>query len=68
MLQFSNTLLSKLIVHRVGNKSLDEGYKFSDKTIEINPNDDLSKILINYFFKSFVEVTQAELHRRRRRP
>jgi len=62
MLQFSNTLLSKLIVHRVGNKSLDEGYKFSDKTIEINPNDDLSKILINYFFKSFVEVPFYHFH------
>ncbi len=35
MLEFIKINLNKIIVHRVGNKSLDEGYKLSDELIDL---------------------------------
>ena len=56
MIQFSNIKLNKLIIHRVGNKSMEEGYKLSDKIIELNQQDELTTILNNYFLKPFEDV------------
>jgi len=56
MLDFQNISLTKLIIHRVGNKSIDEGYKLSDNTIDLQGNPDLGKILTDYFVMPFVDV------------
>lgn len=56
MLQFDQVKLNKLIIHRVGNKGLDEGYKLSDKTIDLNQQHDLAGILTGYFLKPFEGV------------
>ena len=56
MLEFLKINLHKIIIHRIGNKSLDEGYKLSDKTIDLQHRPDLAKILTDYFLKPFVEV------------
>ena len=56
MLDFSNTSLNKIIIHRVGNKSLDEGYKLSDKTIDLLHQPDLAQILTGFFLKPFEQV------------
>ncbi len=56
MLEFLKINLNKIIVHRVGNKSLDEGYKLSDQPIDLQHQPDLAKVLTDYFLKSFVEV------------
>ncbi len=56
MLQFPKITLNKIIVHRVGNKSMDEGYKFSDKTLDLHQQFDLARILNDYFLKPFENV------------
>lgn len=56
MLEFLKVNLHKIIIHRVGNKSIDEGYKLSDNTIDLQHNPDLAKILTDYFLKPFGEV------------
>jgi hypothetical protein len=56
MLEFHNVDLSKIIIHRVGNKSLDEGYKLSDNVLALKPHDELTGILTGYFLRPFENV------------
>jgi 37-kD nucleoid-associated bacterial protein len=56
MIEFSEVSLNKIIIHRVGNKSLDEGYKFSDNALPLNPQDDLTRLLTGFFLKPFENV------------
>ena len=56
MLQFWNTNLENLIVHQVGNKSLDEGIVLSNSTINLKQSEVLSNVLLNYFLKPFSEL------------
>jgi len=56
MLDFVKVSLNKLIIHRVGNKSVEEGYKLSDNPIDLQHQPDLARILTNYFTKSFEGV------------
>jgi len=56
MLEFLKVNLNKVIIHRVGNKSIDEGYKLSDKVVDLQHQADLGKILTDYFLKPFENV------------
>ena len=59
MLQLANVHFKKLIIHRVGNKSMEMGYKLSDEPIDLDANPDLATILSGYFLTSFAN---APLH------
>ena len=56
MLHFDNAELKKLIIHRVGNKTSDEGYKLSDEVIDMKSDPDLARILTDYFLKPFEQT------------
>src|SRR4051812_26884702 len=56
MIDFDKINLSKVIVHRVGNKTADEGYKFSEKAIDLAHAKDTASILSNFFLKPFENV------------
>lgn len=52
MIDFSNVRLAKTFVHKVGNKSREEGIKFSDN--ELNLGSELMKdLLLKYFLSPF---------------
>lgn len=56
MIDFEKATLNKLIIHRIGNKTADEGYKLSDKAVDLNKQDELSRILTSYFLKPFENI------------
>jgi hypothetical protein len=56
MIEFEKVGLSKIIIHRVGNKTADEGYKLSDNIIDLQKQHDLSRILTGFFLKPFENV------------
>jgi hypothetical protein len=51
MSQPGKTELKKLAVHRIGNKSLEEGFSLSDKTIELVPSEELYLKLMDFFLQ-----------------
>ncbi len=57
MIDFSNTQLDKLIVHRVGNQLRDEKYFVSEHLIDVD--EALNDLLIKYFCKSFIAYTET---------
>ena len=59
MLDFSNGVLEKLIVHSVGNKSNEKPLVLSDNLLAID-NQELIDSLHNYFITPFVDL--AEYH------
>jgi len=52
MINFANTKLEKIAVHKVGNKSKDEDLKLSDSLLNIE-GDFLRDLLLQYFLKPF---------------
>lgn len=62
MLDFSQTQLSKLMVHKVGNKVLEDGVTLSDEPIEIKGNEALVKALNTYFLGNFKEPVFYQFH------
>lgn len=52
MLSFRKTNLEKLIIHRIGNKSLEEGVILSQDVTDLN-NNEVSNLLLKFFLKSF---------------
>jgi hypothetical protein len=52
MLQFDESKLNSLAVHHVGNKTLDEGVRYSQELVNIN-DEHLVKIVYRYFLTSF---------------
>jgi hypothetical protein len=52
MINFSNTNLDKIIVHKVGNKSKDEGLRLSKTQIN-PPGEMLNELLMSFFTKPF---------------
>jgi hypothetical protein len=56
MIDFQKVSLTKIIIHRVGNKSIEEGYKLSDNTIDLQQSPDLADILKGFFLKPFEET------------
>jgi hypothetical protein len=53
MIDFTNAAIHKLIIHKVGNKSLEDGVMLSDTAIDLTGKKDLSQILLTYFTASF---------------
>jgi len=57
MFDFSHLLFDKLVIHRVGAKSLDEGYFASEAEHDLL-DDQLQVVLFDYFFASFKSEDQ----------
>ncbi len=60
MLNLYNAHIDALSIHRVGNKSRNEGYFLSEKPYAYN--DELAPLLREYFLKSFRDKDQNYLH------
>ncbi len=56
ILDFTSAVLKKIIVHRVGNKSRNEGIQFSKDPLELNDKT-LEELVFNYFLTPFQKVT-----------
>ncbi len=52
MINFSNTKIENIIVHKVGNKSRDESVKFSNSTLNLQ-GDMIKELLLKFFLSSF---------------
>jgi hypothetical protein len=52
MLSFENATLTTLALHRVGNKSIEEGIELANQTIPME-KDELKQLLLNYFLTAF---------------
>lgn len=57
MFDFSHLLFDNLIVHQVGNKAMEEGFKFSENTHDLN-DDQLQVVLYDFFFSHFNNLDQ----------
>ena len=55
MLAFQNATLKKLIIHKVGNKLLEDGVTHSQDEIELAGREDLTSVLMTYFLSQFKE-------------
>lgn len=58
----ANTSLSKLIVHKVGNKLLEDGVQLSDELIDLSRQEELSNILNTYFLSQFKDPVYYRFH------
>ena len=58
MLQIWNADISKVIVHKVGNKAQEDGVSLSKELLEVTPGDDLHRILGNFFLKPLENALQ----------
>lgn len=59
MLKYHNIQLQKIAVHKVGNKSLDEGLILTDKLIELE-DETLINLFLKYFLTSFSDTELFE--------
>ena len=57
MINYSEAYINKIIVHRVGNKSHEEGIVVSDELVF--PNEAMREILMDYLLKPFTKVTET---------
>lgn len=62
MLDFAEAKISKLIIHKVGNKILEDGVQLSDETIDIAMQPELSQVLHAYFLSPFKEPVYYNFH------
>ncbi len=62
MFYFQDAELKKLVIHRVGNRSLEQGYKLSESEIDIKELGDLPALLTTYFLKSFENIPTLQFH------
>jgi hypothetical protein len=62
MFQFTNAVLKKLIVHKVGNKLLEDGVTLSNTAIDLSRQKELAPILIRYFLSHFREPVYYHFH------
>ncbi|MGB1311668.1 MAG: nucleoid-associated protein [Leucothrix sp.] len=61
MIDISNTTISKVIVHRIGNKAREEGYQFSPDEAKRTPT--LDSLLIKSYLEPMVDDAQVyQLH------
>jgi hypothetical protein len=61
MIKFHNILLRKIAVHKVGNKSLDEGLILTNSLIELE-DETLTNLFLKYFLTSFSDTELFEFH------
>lgn len=59
MLDFSDSILSQVIVHFVGNKANEEGVKKSNEVLDLSL--DLDETLKRFFFKPFKKNLESYL-------
>lgn len=62
MLAFEAAKLSKLIIHKVGNKLLEDGVTLSTDLVDLSGKQDLEKVLMSYFLSPFKEPVFYNLH------
>lgn len=62
MFDFSQAVLRKVIVHKVGNKLLEEPVILSNAAIDIERNNDLNEILKRYFLSPFKDPVYYSFH------
>jgi hypothetical protein len=62
MVDFGTATLSKLIIHKVGNKLLEDGVTLSGELIDLKGKDDLQKVLNTYFLTPFREPVYHHFH------
>jgi hypothetical protein len=53
MLNFENASLKKLIIHKVGNKTLEDGVVLSSTPIAVEDDENLCQLLMTYFLSPF---------------
>jgi hypothetical protein len=53
MIDSSQVVLEKLVVHHIGSRSEGQPVRFSKSTIQLQDEDLVGKVLINYFFGAF---------------
>jgi hypothetical protein len=54
--------LSKLIIHKVGNKVLEEGVNLSGEPVELKGREDLTNVLTSYFLAPFKDPVFYNFH------
>jgi hypothetical protein len=62
MIDFGKAELSKLIIHKTGNKLMEEGVILSDETIDISRQTALRDVLKSYFLSPFREPVYYQFH------
>lgn len=62
MTDFSRAQLLKLIIHKVGNRLLEESVLLSDELTDLSAQPDLSEILRNYFLSPFKDPIFYHFH------
>ncbi|MBT1703663.1 nucleoid-associated protein [Chryseosolibacter indicus] len=62
MLDFGEAKISKLIIHKVGNKILEDGVQLSDEIVDVSMQPELSKVLHSYFLSPFKEPIYYNFH------
>src|SRR3989442_1492003 len=61
MIKYLNIQLQKIVVHKVGNKSFDEGLILTNSLIELK-DENLKNIFLKYFLTSFSDTELYEFH------
>lgn len=62
MINLGSAELQKLIIHRVGNKLLEESVLLSDEVTDLSAQPELSEILRTYFLSAFKEPVYYHFH------
>lgn len=61
MLQFRNVSLSKIAIHHIGNKGLDQGLELAEELTNLQ-TEGLANVLLNYFLKPFGDLPAYSFH------
>src|SRR5687768_1310308 len=62
MVDFGQAALSKLIIHKVGNKLMEDGVRLSAELIDLKGKEELTTILNTYFLTPFKEPVFHHFH------
>jgi hypothetical protein len=62
MVEIAKATLNKLIIHKVGNKLLDDGVVLSSEPVDLSGQEALTKILITYFLTPFKDPVFYNFH------
>lgn len=62
MVDFAEAKISKLIIHKVGNKILEDGVQLSDEMVDVSMQPELSQVLHTYFLSPFKEPVYYNFH------
>ncbi|MEO5601661.1 MAG: nucleoid-associated protein [Cyclobacteriaceae bacterium] len=62
MIDFQKAVLSKLVIHKTGNKILEEGVTLSNEVVDITRQTELGQVLKTYFLSPFKEPAYYQFH------